>query len=75
MDSKGLDVSKVIVPEGYKVIIDPALLEKEARAKEIAGLEARIAEMKEPTQEELAEFGKISHPYYYQLRRLEELNG
>ena len=64
---KTLDASKIIVPEGYKVIIDPALVEQEAKEKEIAELEAMIAEMKEPSDVELIEWAKIYHPYYMEL--------
>jgi hypothetical protein len=69
---ENLDVSKIKVPQGYKVIIDLELVEQDRRAKEKAELEQRLSEMTEPTIEELAEFGKMYHPYYEDLRKLNE---
>jgi len=68
-----LDVARIKVPVGYKVIIDPELLEKENRKKERLEIEERLAATPEPTMEELAEFGKLYHPYYAELRILNEL--
>lgn len=71
MKTKDLDVTKIKVPAGYKVIIDPELIEQEKREKEKAELQERLASMTEPTEKELAEFGKMYHPYYQDLIRLE----
>jgi hypothetical protein len=73
METKDLDISNIIVPEGYKVIIDPEFIEQERKAKEKKELEDRLAETSEPTIEELAEFGRMYHPYYEDLRKLNEL--
>jgi hypothetical protein len=72
METKDLDISKIKVPEGYKVIIDPELIEKERKAKEKKELEDRLAEMLEPTDKELIEYAKMFHPYYDFLRRLND---
>ena len=70
---ENLDTTKIIVPEGYKVIIDPALIEQERKQQEILELEKMIGKV--PTTKELAEYGKMYHPYYEALRKLNELNG
>lgn len=72
MEISKLDTSKIKVPEGYKVIIDPELIEKERKEKEKAEIQERLASMTEPTDEELSELGKLYHPYYDDLRRLNE---
>jgi hypothetical protein len=69
-----LDVARIKVPIGYKVIIDPELVEKERRENEKTELQKRLAEMGEPTNEELIEYAKIFHPYYAELRKLNELS-
>jgi len=69
-----LDVARIKVPAGYKVIIDPELLEKERMEKERQELEVQLAATPEPSKEELAEFGKLYHPYYAALRKLNELS-
>lgn len=73
-DVTSLDVARIKVPVGYKVIIDPELLEKENRKKERLEIEERLAATPEPTIEELAEYGKLYHPYYEYLTRLNQLN-
>lgn len=75
METENLDPTQIEVPEGYKVIIDPELIEQERKAKEKADIEERLANTSEPSIEELAEFGKLYHPYYEDLRKLNELNG
>lgn len=75
MKIKDLDIKKIKVPQGYKVIIDPELIEQERIAKEKADIQERLANTPEPSIEELAEFGKLYHPYYEDLRELEQLNG
>jgi len=44
----------------YKVVTTKTEINLEALKRELADLK----EMKEPSEEELAEFGKMSHPYY-----------
>ena len=68
-----LDASKVQVPIGYKVIIDPELIEQEKKEKELVQLEEIMKDIKEPSIEELVELGRIYHPYYHDLSRLEYL--
>lgn len=64
METKNLDVSKIKVPKGYKVIIDPELIEKERRTKEKTELQEMIKNTPEPTDEELLSYAKQWHPYY-----------
>lgn len=71
---ENLDTTKIIVPEGYKVIIDPEIVEKERKEKEIAELEELITNTPKPSDEELIEYGRMFHPYYENLRRLNKLN-
>ena len=59
-----LDVARIKVPVGYKVIIDPELLEKERMEKERLELEEKLKTMVEPTEEELLAYAKQFHPYY-----------
>jgi len=44
----------------YKIVEIRTEIDLEALKRELADLK----EMKEPSKEELAEFGKMSHPYY-----------
>jgi len=44
----------------YKIVEIRTEINLEALKRELADLK----EMKEPSEEELAEFGKMSHPYY-----------
>lgn len=73
MKIKDLDVKKIKVPEGYKVIIDPELIEQEKRDNERAELEARMKDQVEPSDEELIEYAKMTHPYYMDLDLLNSL--
>lgn len=75
MEVKDLDVKKIKVPQGYKVIIDPELIEQERRNKEKLELEEKLASMSEPSNEELITYAKQFHPYYFELSRLQQLNG
>ena len=68
-----LDTSKIIIPVGYVLTKDPTVLAEERLAKERAEIEERIANSPEPSIEELAEYGRLYHPYYDDLRRLNEL--
>jgi hypothetical protein len=70
---KDLDVKKVVVPKGYKVIIDPELIEKERKEQELTELEARMKDQVEPSDEELIEYAKMTHPYYMDLDLLNSL--
>lgn len=70
METKNLDVSKIKVPKGYKVIIDPELIEQERRNKEKVELEEIVKNTPEPSDEELIEYGKMFHPYYELKNRL-----
>jgi hypothetical protein len=73
MQLTDLDPTKIKVPEGYKVIIDPDVAEKERRAEELAVLNTRMKDEKEPSDEELISFAKMTHPYYMDLARLNDL--
>lgn len=68
-----LDTSKIVVPVGYKVIIDPELVRKEEVLKEIVELETRLKTITKPTNEELINFALATHPYYEEQRKLEYL--
>lgn len=70
---KDLDVKKVVVPKGYKVIIDPELIEKERKEQELTELEARMKDQVKPSDEELIEYAKMTHPYYMDLDLLNSL--
>ena len=69
------ELENINIPDGYVIVKDPELVEKERIAGIKAEIEKRLSEMTIPTDEELIEYGKLSHPYYYQLKQLEELNG
>lgn len=73
IDIKSLDTSTISVPKGYKVIIDPEVLEEERKDQEKQELEERIALAPVPTDEELIEFAKMTHPYYIDLMTLNSL--
>lgn len=72
MKIKDLDIKKIKVPDGYKVIIDPELIQKEKNEKEIIEIQERIKDG-EPSIEELANFARAFHPYYQDLSRLNQL--
>lgn len=73
LKTKDLNIEDIIVPEGFKVIIDPEVLEEERKDQERQELEERIAIAPIPTDEELIEFAKMTHPYYEDIKRLESL--
>lgn len=43
---------------------------EDLRAQRVAELEAQLATMTEPTEEELIQEGKMMHPYYMMLEEL-----
>lgn len=47
--------------------------EEEKKQKRIAELEEELSKWKEPTQEELIEYGMVDHPYYQNITELEQL--
>lgn len=71
--SKDLKIENVIVPDGYKVIIDPEVIEQERIDREIAELEEIIAITPFPTDDELIEFARLTHPYYENINKLNSL--
>ena len=66
-------MEKYKAPTGYILIKDPIIVEQERRKKLREELEERVANTQEPSDEELIEVGKAHHPYYEDLRLLEEL--
>lgn len=54
----------------YTTTIQDPVAEKEAQ---IIQLEAELVNMIEPSDEELIEHGKMMHPYYELVMRLDEL--
>jgi hypothetical protein len=64
-----MDIKEFKCPEGFKLvkIEDP----KDNIRKEIEQLEQHT--LKEPTDEELIMEGKMTHPYYMNKQRIEDL--
>lgn len=72
------------VPEG-KILLEAAPVnmewklvpkeksEVEKLQEQLAQVEAELAEMKEPSQEELIAEGMMTHPYYMKLREKQEV--
>ncbi len=72
------------VPEG-KILLEAAPVnmewklvpkeksEVEKLQEQLAQVEAELAEMKEPDEQELIEFGRMCHPYYRKQTELEIL--
>ena len=63
----------LLVPDTFEVYIVPSA--EDLRKQRICELEAELAQMGEPTQEEPVEAGKMMHPYYMlvdELKRLRE---
>jgi len=52
----------IIIPDGFEIYIKEDVEEK--RKIEIKQLEEELARMKEPSDKELIEEGKLMHPYY-----------
>lgn len=63
----------IIIPDGYILIEDPAIVAERQRLEKIKELEDLINNTPIPTEVELIEYGKMSHPYYETLRELELL--
>lgn len=63
------DLENIELPEGYKLIKmkDP----KEEKLKEIERLEMNLAMMTEPSDQDLIEEGKMTHPFFELKRRIE----
>ena len=61
----------LIVPDTFEVYIVPS--PEDLRKQRITELEAELAQMGEPTQEELVEAGRMMHPYYMLVQELETL--
>ena len=63
----------LIVPDTLEVYIVPSA--EDLRKQRITELEAELAQMGEPTSEELVEAGRMMHPFYMlvdELKRLRE---
>ena len=63
----------LIVPDTFEMYIVPS--QEDMRKQRITELEAELAQMGEPTSEELIQEGKMMHPYYMlvdELKRLKE---
>jgi len=65
------DIKNLSLPEGYEIVKKPD--PNQAILDEIARLEEQLAQMSEPTMEELIEFGKMFHPYYQTINQINEL--
>ena len=63
------------IPKGYILIKDPEVEKKETLNKLKQEISDRIKEYAIPSNDELIELGKLSHPYYMDKARLDELNG
>jgi vacuolar-type H+-ATPase subunit I/STV1 len=64
-----------IIPKGYELYKVPTA--EEVKSQRIAELKAQIDQiqlMPEPTDEELIQMGRMMHPYYQELMRLDMLN-
>ena len=67
-----IDITKIIVPEGYLIVEDPAVKIAELKQIEIDDLQKIINEPI-PNDADLIEMGKLYHPYFEAIRRLEDL--
>lgn len=63
----------IVIPDGYILIPDPEVVERERKNRERMELEELIANTPKPSDEELIEIGKLSHPYYENIKRLNTL--
>jgi len=72
LTKEAIEAGNVIVPEGYELVKKPD--PKQAILDEITQLESMLADIKEPSNEELIELGKMHHPYYDLQNRLQLLN-
>jgi len=64
----------VIIPDGFVIAVDPAWEAKQNLQNEITQLTEQLASMTEPSEQELADTGRMMHPYYEMQLRLEMLN-
>lgn len=58
----------LILPDTFELYIVPTA--EDLKLERIAQLEAELANIAEPTQEELIESGKMMHPYYIIMNEL-----
>ena len=58
----------LIVPDTFEVYVVPS--QEDLRKQRITELEAELAQMEEPTSEELVEAGRMMHPYYMLFQEL-----
>ena len=59
------------IPDNFEVYIVPSA--EDLRKQRITELEAELAQMGEPTTEELILEGKMTHPYYMLISEYENL--
>lgn len=52
----------LVIPDSFEVYIVPTA--EDLRAQRVAELEAQLATLTEPTEEQLIQEGKMTHPYY-----------
>ncbi|NLH51824.1 MAG: hypothetical protein GX459_03135 [Bacteroidales bacterium] len=71
LTKEAIDAGNVIVPEGYELKKKPD--PNQAIRDEIARLEEQLAQMSEPDEKELIEYGKTTHPYFEIKNRLDNL--
>ena len=65
------DIKNLSLPEGYEIVKKPD--PNQVILDEIARLEEQLAQMSEPDEKELIEYGRMFHPYYELQRRIEFL--
>lgn len=58
-------------PDGYEYVIQK---KPKIKQEEIQELENELKKLKKPTNEELLELGKMTHPYYFLLYNINMLN-
>lgn len=56
------EIPDVELPEGFKIIEIPDPLAEMRKEKE--RLEKELAEMQEPDEKELANYGRVTHPFF-----------
>lgn len=67
MDENG----NFIIPDGIEIYIKPN--PEEIKLNRITKIQEELSKLTEPTDEELIDLGKSSHPYYLLLDELNEL--
>lgn len=65
------NIENLSLPEGYEIVKKPD--PNQAILDEIARLEEQLAQMSEPDEKELILYGKMSHPYYDLMIRIDML--